>query len=167
VNGQEKGSAAFGVPTERVTDLAGLAEIQPVEWLVRKEQRLRRKQTNRQHGTFALALGQRPDTRREQRLELQGLDHLVAKPGGASEVPDREVEAPPDSLGGPRRDAVRKIEERFGALARAEGPAGATDFAAISRHLSRQALEQGGLAGAVRADQAEHFAGVDGERHVG
>src|SRR6185503_20074075 len=127
---------------------------------------LRHQQTHREQRTLALTLRQSADRRVEERQQIEALDDFVAQVAAAVEEPHREIDGPPHRLRGPRHDRVREVEERAGALAVCERPAVAQQRAGVQRQDAAEALEQRGLAGAVRADQAEHLAWTDGERHI-
>ena len=73
-----------------------------------------------------------------------------------------ERDDPRDRLGGPRTDPVRHIEKRVFAAGRPLE----FDRSAVRREQSREAFEQGRLAGAVRSDQTEQFLFADRETHV-
>ena len=65
------------------------------------------------------------------------------------------LQCPLDRLVGPRRDAVRQVEENVADDAAPHDPVTERHLARVGRLHSCQALEERGLARAVRADQAE------------
>jgi hypothetical protein len=68
------------------------------------------------------------------------------------------------------RGFLRQIRQaERGALVdrkKADGLAVQIDLARVERHQTHDHIERSGLAGAVRAEQADHFAALDVERHV-
>ena len=65
-----------------------------------------------EQGALALALRECADGLVQQRREIELFDDFREQCGAASEKPDGEIESPPHRLGGPRRDAVWKIEQK-------------------------------------------------------
>jgi hypothetical protein len=63
--------------------------------------------------------------------------------------------------------AIGKIEDRVAPAPQRQRCAAPAHIAGVDRQQARDRLQQGGLARAVRTDQAEHFAGAHRQRDVG
>src|SRR5205823_6823092 len=115
---------------------------------------------------FALSFRECADRRVEQRAEIEALHDLFSAIESAAEESEREIERPAHRLRGPGRDRVRQIKEDCGALARCQRAVVPAEGTGIERQHAAEAFEQGGLAGAIRSDEAEHFAPAYRKGHV-
>ena len=146
---------------QRLRDVAALAQVQAVERLVGQQHRLRHQQT-RWRAARACAgpstalpiVASSSGSRSSRSIDL--VAQVAARP---LKEPMREIERPAHRLRRPRRDARRAGRTACDARSRVVSgrPSCRTD-AAVERQHAAQTLEQRGLARAVRADQAEHFA---------
>jgi hypothetical protein len=167
VDREKQCASAAGVLAQRRADLARLTQIEAVERLVTEQQRMRRQHADGQQRALALPLRERADPRSEERREFQPPDDVGNRGGRSAEKPHRIVERPRQRLRWPRRDAVGHIEDSRGARGRGQRLALQEDLTRVVRQHARQTLEQRRLARAVGADEAEHFARTDRQRHAG
>ncbi len=153
-------------PANQPDDRLDLRRIQARHHLVEEEQRRLGRQRPRQLETLALGQGQRP--RRDMlargepdaRHDVARPRERVRRPGvprqgaDADVLEDGHAREGPDDLERPRQaelaDRVRRKSD--------DGPAAEADVAGVRREKAREEIEDGGLAGAVGADEAQHLA---------
>src|SRR3954463_6801611 len=166
VDRQEHRPAGGRVRTQRLRDVAALAEVDAVERFVGEEQRLRHQQANREKRALPLAFRQAADGRVEQRFDREPPHHFVPQVEPATEKSQREIDCPAHGLRRPGDDLIGKIEEARRTLAISERPAVANQRALVERQGAAPALEKRPLSRSVRADEAQDLALADRERHI-
>jgi hypothetical protein len=162
----ERAAGGCHAPNER-HDSARLPQIEAVERLIHQEQRLRSEQGERQHQAAAVAFRQRHDALVEDRREADRIDRCHNGVVRSSMRRREEREHAPGELLLPRPQPVGEIEHCLASARDRHWRIPPPHLARVDRKETRERFEQRRLAGAVRADEAEHLAGVDVERDVG
>src|SRR3954469_463912 len=155
---------------DEVPHLVLLVRIEAVGRLVHDQHIRIVDQRLREAGAVLVSLGERVDRLVQHRLQEAELDHAVHRllARGAGEAPQLGDELEERShrhvrvRGGVLRqvaDQALRLDGRLDHVVGADG-----DLAGGGRHEAGDHPHGGGLAGAVRAEEAEHLAALDGER---
>jgi hypothetical protein len=155
---QKQRAAAGRVRAQEGGHLARLPQVEAVERFVRQQHGLRRQEADGQEDALPFTLRERADRLREQAIQIELLDEVIAERRGASKEPDREVQRPPHRLRRPRCDTIGQIKQQRRAFAGREPSSPGLYETRIGRQKARETLEERRLAGAVGTNQAEHFA---------
>ena len=144
--------------------IAGLFEVETVEWLIHQQHGLLGQQTDCPDEPACKTFREGTHAPGAHRIEPDGTHDLAQLSCGASVDAGKEAEHAFHILIAVRPHAVGQIKDQVAPTAwlRIVPP----DFTAVRGEDARYRFEQGGLAGAVGADHADHFARPDGEGSI-
>src|SRR5215831_14880487 len=166
VDRQKQRAPRGRVVAQHAHRVARLSEIEAVEGLVEHQQRLRRQEADGEHDPAVLPFRELVQTGSEQRLQRKRSDDVVALARPSAMEPGDEPQDPLDRLAGPRMNALgQKVEQLLSSLRLDRLAPGHHAATRCWRHTGHTA-EQRRLAGPVRANESEDFAGSNRERRA-
>src|SRR5438132_1196814 len=113
---QEKRAASRRMCAKHRGDFARLVEIESIERLIGQKNCLRRHETDCEKHAFALTFRKGTYRLMPQAIQAELFDSFVADFPPPAKKTNREVEYPPNGLGRPWRNTVRKIKEQLCSL---------------------------------------------------
>jgi hypothetical protein len=166
VNREEERPAFRRGGAKYALDLASLPQVQAVEGFVEEEDLPRHGEAEGEEHPAPLPFRELADVFGEEPGELQLLRQR-GEPGGiGAEEAREEGKNARGRLLRPGSDLVGQVEQDLLAAAGRERAALPANLTGVGRELSREAFEEGRLAGPVGPDQPEDFPAADPERDL-